>query len=134
MEEAISFGNHKGAERNPVILKSLVEKDVTHRYGLVLPLSKVSSIPGIILAPMEIMNQNKINEHGRIIDKYRFIHYQGYKWGSGTSVSIRVHKDELLPCRFGACLKILMNWEVASRRMYPGRRSIYSNIDLQIRL
>ena len=67
MEEAISFGNHKGAERNPVLLRNLVEKDVTHGYGLVLPLSKVNRIPGILLAPMNIMTRNTIDEYGRII-------------------------------------------------------------------
>ena len=86
MEEAISFRNHKGAERNPVLLRSLVGKDVTHRYGLVLPLSKVIRIPGILLAPMNIMNQNIFDEHGRIIDKDRLTHDQSYKWGSVTSV------------------------------------------------
>ena len=78
MEEAISFGNHKGAKRNPVILRSLLEKDVTHRYGLVLPLSKFSRIPGILIAPMNIMTQNTIDEHGRIIEKDRLMHDQSY--------------------------------------------------------
>ena len=121
MEEAISFGNHKGAKRNPVLLRSLLEKDVTHRYGLVLPLSKVSRIPGILTALIKIMTQNTIDEHGRIIEKDSLMHNQSYKWDSGNSVNIRVDKDELLPCRFRACLKIMMNWAVAARRMYPGR-------------
>ena len=129
MEEAIYFGNHKGADINPVLLRSIVEKDVTHGYGLVLPLSKVSRIYGIFLNPMNIMTQNTIDEHGRIFDKDRLTHYQSYKWGSSTSVNIRVDKDELLPCRFGACLKRLMNWAVAERRMYPGRRILSPNID-----
>ena len=133
-EEAISFGNQKGAKRNPVILRSLVEKGVTHGYGLVFPLRKVIRIPGIILAPTNIMTQNTIDEHGRIIDKDRLTHDQSYKWGSGTSVNSRVDKDELPPCRFGACLKRLMNWSVAAMRMYPGRRIVSSKIDLQIRL
>ena len=87
MEEAISFGNHKDNGRNPVLLRSLVGKDVTHRYGLVLPLSKVSKIPGILLAPMDIiMSQNTIDEHGRIIEIDRLTHDQSYKWGSGVQV------------------------------------------------
>ena len=87
-------------------------------------------VPGILLAPMNIMTQNTIDEHGRIIDKDRLTHDQIYKWGSGTSVNSTVYKDELLPCRFGACLKRLMNWAVAARRMYPGRRIFSSKIDL----
>ena len=62
LEEASVFGNHKGAESNPAILKDLVKKDVTHGYGLVLPLDKIKRIPGALLAPMNIMKQNSIDE------------------------------------------------------------------------
>ena len=129
MEEAISFGNYKGAERNPFLLRSLVEKDVTHGCCLVLPLNKVSRIPDILLALMNIMTQNTIDDHGRIIEKDRLMHDQSYKWDSGTSVNSRVDNDELLPCRFGACLKRLMNWAVAERRMYLERRILSSKIN-----
>ena len=37
LEEALTFGNHQGAEQSPKVLTELVEKDVTHGYGLVLP-------------------------------------------------------------------------------------------------
>ena len=42
MKEALSFGNNKGAVRNANFLRKLIEKDVVHGYGLVLPLSKIS--------------------------------------------------------------------------------------------
>ena len=35
MKEALYFGNHKGAVRNPILLRKLIEKDVVHGYGLV---------------------------------------------------------------------------------------------------
>ena len=41
LEEALVFGNHKGAESNPVILKDPVKKDVAHGYDLVLSLLSV---------------------------------------------------------------------------------------------
>ena len=34
MKEALSFGNHKGAVRNPIFLRKFIEKDVVHGYGL----------------------------------------------------------------------------------------------------
>jgi len=129
VEEALEFGNHKGATENPELLKKLVNKDVTHGYGLVLPLKKVQRVPGLLMAPMNIMNQNTIDEFGRICGKDRLTHDQSYKWTSGTSVNSRVLKDYLLPCKFGACIKRLANWAVAARRLYPNRRILATKID-----
>ena len=69
LEEALAFGNHKGAEQDPKILKELVERDVTHGYGLVLPLEQIKRIPGALLAPMNVMKQNSIDECGKIVEK-----------------------------------------------------------------
>ena len=102
MKEALSFGNHKVAVSNTILLRKLIEKDVVHGYGLVLPLSKIYQIAGVLLAPMNIMTQNTSYEHGRIVEKDRLTHDQSYKWGSGTSVNSTVDKDDLLPCIFGA--------------------------------
>ena len=46
---------------------------------------------------MNIMTQNTIDEHGRIVEKDRLTHDQSYQLGSGTSVNSRVDKDDLLP-------------------------------------
>ena len=127
--EALEFGNHKGAIENPELLKKLVSKDITHGYGLVLPLSKVHRIPGLLMAPMNIMNQNTIDECGRIVGKDRLTHDQSYRWGSGTSVNSRIKKESLLPCKFGACIKRLVNWAVAARKQYPNRKILASKID-----
>ena len=128
MKEALSFGNHKVAVSNPILLRKLIEKDVVHGYGLVLPLINIDRIPGVLLAPMNIMTQNSINEHRRIVEKDRLTHHQSYKWGPGTSLNSRVDKDYLQPCRFGACLKCLMNWTVASRKKFPGKKFLSSKI------
>ena len=58
MKESLSFGNHKGAVRNPIFLKKFIKK----MLSMVIYL-----IPGALLAPMNIMTQNTINEHGRIV-------------------------------------------------------------------
>ena len=129
LEDVIAFGNHKGATKNEDLLKKLVEKDVKYGYGLVLPLDKIKLIPGVLMAPMNIMNQNTINETGQIIGKDRLTHDQSYKWGSETSVNSRVRKEDLLPCRFGACVKRIINWAVAARRKYPGKRILATKID-----
>ena len=114
--EALEFQNHKGATENQDLLLNLCSKDVKFGYGLVLPLSKVTRIPGILMAPMNIMRQNTIDEQGRIVEKDRLTHDQSYVWRSGHSVNSRVEKDALLPCMFGHCIKRIINWAVAARR------------------
>jgi len=127
--EALEFGNHKGASEKPELLKQLIAKDIKHGYGLVLPLSKITRIPKLLLAPMNIMNQNTIDEFGRIVGKDRLTHDQSYKWGSGTSANSRIQKESLLPCKFGACIKRLVNWTVAAREKYPNSRILATKID-----
>jgi hypothetical protein len=65
--DALTFGNHMGALQKPVILKKLIAKDVTYGYSLPIPLSRVLLIPGLVMAPMNIMEQNTIDEFGQII-------------------------------------------------------------------
>ena len=65
-----------------------------------------------------VMKQTTFDEHGRIIEKDRLTHDQCYKRGFETSVNRRVDKDLLLPFKFGASLKRLMNWAVAARKKY----------------
>ncbi len=67
VNNALTFGNHKGATLQPDLLWELLEKDVTHGFGLVIPLSIVHRIPKALLAPMNVVKQNSINEQGRII-------------------------------------------------------------------
>ena len=110
----------------------MIEKDVVHGYGLVLPLSKIDRIPGVLLAPMNTMTQNTIDEHGRIVENDRLTHDQIYKWGYGTSMNSRVDKDDLLPCMFGACLKRLMNWNVTARNKFLQKKFLYSKIDYKL--
>jgi hypothetical protein len=59
--EAIKFGNHKEAQSNPEAILSLVSKDVKHGYAVAFPLAKAHLIPGILIAPMNIMHQNTID-------------------------------------------------------------------------
>jgi hypothetical protein len=61
---ALTFGNHKGMSTKPDLLKKLVEKDVKYSYSIPIPLESVTKIPGLILAPMNIMAQNTINKFG----------------------------------------------------------------------
>ncbi|KAL9183869.1 hypothetical protein ACHAXT_004725 [Thalassiosira profunda] len=129
LDQALAFGNHKGATEQPALLRQLVEKDVVHGYALVLPLSKIKRLPGAIIAPMNIQKQNSIDECGRIIEKDGLTHDQSFKWDVGSSVNARTNKDELQPCRYGYCLMRIINRAVQLRRKFPGVPILASKID-----
>jgi hypothetical protein len=107
----------------------LIGKDIKFGYSFALPLSSVTLIPGICMAPMNIMAQNTIDKFGRIMMKDHLTHDQSWKWLSGTSVNSRVIKELLLECRYGYCIHQLVNWVVAARRKYLGQRILASKID-----
>ena len=131
VREALIFGNHKGALMKPDLLLQLMSKDVHFGYCLPLPLAKAEKIPGVLIAPMNIQQQNTINEFGRIIPKDRQTHNQSFKWSSGTSVNSRIKTEELLPCLFGACIKQIVNWVVTARRLFPNVPILASKTDFK---
>jgi hypothetical protein len=118
VEDALNFGNHKGANKQQELLEKLVTDDVTRGFAIPLPLSKIIQIPGILLAPLNIQAQNTINERGEIIPKNRLTHDHSWKWQSGSSVNSRVIKEELMTCYFGRALRRLINWAVAAQKKY----------------
>jgi hypothetical protein len=95
---ALTFGNHKGALQKLVILKKLIAKDLKYGYSLPVPLSSIQLIPGLVMAPINIMEQNTSDEFGQIIPKDRLTHDQSWKWSSGTSVNSRVQKELFKAC------------------------------------
>ena len=131
LREAIEFGNHKGAKVESNLLTELVKKDVKFGYAIPFPLSKVTSIPGVVMAPMNIMHQGTIDESGKIVDKKRLTHDQSYKFKSGTSINSRVIDADLSPCMYGACLRRIINWACAARTKHPNVRIYASKVDIK---
>ena len=56
VDEALSFGNHKGAQARSNELADLIEKDVQFGYALPLPVRVAKALPGVLFAPMNIMD------------------------------------------------------------------------------
>jgi hypothetical protein len=132
VSKALKFGNHKGAKLNDELLKLLIKEDVTHGFILPLPLHKINRILGILLAPLNIICQNTINERGEIVEKDRLTHDQSFIFdGSGTSVDSRLNKSKLTPCTFGWVIRRLVNWIVAARNKYPNQRILVAKIDFK---
>ena len=95
------------------------------------PSQKQQKIKDILIAPMNIQQQNTINEHGRIVSKDRLTQDQSFEWLSGTSVNIRVITEELLPCMFGSCIRWIVNWAVTTRRLFPNIIILASKINFK---
>ncbi len=129
LDNALTFGNHKGTSQKPELLKKLIGKDVKYGYSLPIPLASVRLIPGLCMALMNIMAQNTINKLGRIVPKDCLTHDQSWKWSLGTSVNSRVQKELLQACRYGFCIRRLINWALAARRQYPGQKIFATKID-----
>jgi hypothetical protein len=98
-------------------------------YSFAIPLSNVTLVQGICMALMNVMTQSTIDELRKIIPKDRLTHTHRWKWSSGISVNSRVLMELLQECRYGYCIRQLINWAVAARRKYPGQQILLSKID-----
>ena len=118
---------------NKNLLRSLILEDVTHGFILPLPLKKTRQIPGILIAPLNIINQNTINKEGNIVSKDRLTHNQSFVFqGSKSSVNFCLNKSNLTPCTFGWAIKRLVNWTVTACWKHPNRRILASKIDFNL--
>ena len=130
LKEALVFGNHKGVKKNRAFYLNLIKKDVVHGYCLPFFLSMIYSIPGAIISPLNIAEQNTINERGEIIPSKRLTHNQSmiYK-SSNTSVNGRVQKDKLSPIMHGHALLRLIHYIVACRERFLIKKILLSKFD-----
>jgi hypothetical protein len=110
VKEALFFGNHERVSKNPTLLCKLVKKDIKFGFCMPLSLHKGRLIPGLLIAPMNIQDQNTIEEYSRIINKKQLTHDQSHIWGSNTSVDDRILEEFLMPCVYSCCLQRLINW------------------------
>ena len=131
IDGALAFGNHKGANQQPGLLRKLINDDVTRGFALPLPLYKIKKIPGVLIAPLNIQLQKTINERGEIIPKHRMTHDQSWTWQSKTSVNSRVDEEQLMPCYFGQAMKRIINWAVAVRKKNPNIRILATKLDIK---
>jgi hypothetical protein len=74
LQEALTFGNHKGASSKPELLQEIISGGVKHGYGMVLPRKKIDRIPHACITPMNIMHQFTLNASNDIINKERLAH------------------------------------------------------------
>jgi hypothetical protein len=132
LPDILTFCKHKGTSAMPEALQKLICKDVKYGYSILIPILCVTSIPGLCMAPMYIMAQNMLDELGTILPKNRLTHGQSWKWSSGTSVISCVQKELLQACRYRFYIRHLVNWAVATRRIYPNQHTLASKINYKL--
>jgi hypothetical protein len=57
IEEALKFGNSKGATSQPELLMKLVWGNIKYSYANPLPIKKATPIPHICMAPLNFQAQ-----------------------------------------------------------------------------
>lgn len=131
LQEALEFGNHKGADENPDLFEKMMKDDVTNGYSLVIPREHVTKLKGAQISPMNITDQSGINERGEIISKKRLTHNQSMEYSSGTSLNSRTKKDELQDVMYGTCLLRVIHQIIEYRRRHPYKRILIQKIDFK---
>jgi len=91
----LSRGNHKSVAKNAHIVQQLIAEDVIHGHSLPLPLHCANKIINSSIAPIGVVIQETLNEHGARIPKFRLTHDQSFPGPSGKSVNKRVQFDDL---------------------------------------
>lgn len=129
-EEALEFGNHKGASKYKEFFEKLLQKDIEYGYSLTIPLEKVLKIEGALMSPLNVHEQWTIDEEGNVIPSKRLTHNQSKTFAaSGTSINSRVVKEFLQDCMYGHMLLRLVHYIVALRLKFQKKRILMQKTD-----
>ena len=132
LEEAVKFGNHKGAQKHSTFLKKLITEEIKHGYALIIPLLRVQKIPKAAMSPLNIIEQDTLTAFGEYATKMRLTHNQSMVFeGSNSSINSRVKSEELQDCMFGHCLLRIIHLIISFRSNYPKKRIGISKIDFK---
>jgi hypothetical protein len=131
VHEALAYGNHKSATMHHEPLLQILEDEARRGWQLVIPASLIPEIPGAIVSPMGVVEQNTIDEQGRVTTKWRVTHDQSFTFASKTSVNSRVQQEELMDCLYGWALKRFLHAIVFYRSKLPSTPLMLAKYDLK---
>jgi len=127
--DGYEYGNHKGVNDNPDLFEGMMTDEIEHGWQLPIPREMVLALLEAMIAPMNISDQQGINERGEIIPKKRLTHNQSMEFSSGTSINGRMQHDQLQDLMYGTCLKRLIHDITLLRFQYPDCRILITKID-----
>jgi hypothetical protein len=122
LQEALEFGNHKGALKQEQRLFDLLREDVIHGYALPILREHAARIPGLLLSPMNIAEQDSISARGEIVAKLRLTHDHSFDFGENSAINSRARLEDLEPAHFGKALRRFIYFVVDLRRRFPEKR------------
>jgi hypothetical protein len=129
LDAGLAFGNHKGATENGDTLSLLLRDEVRQGWAIIVPLSSARDIPGLLLNPMNIADQNTINEFGEIVPKRRLTHDHSYNFLEGSSLNKRTDETTLEPCHFGKAFQRYVYGIMNLRQRFPHHRILQAKYD-----
>ena len=131
LEATLARGNHKTADKWKAEIEQALKKEVQRGWQLPLPKAAAQLLPGAIIAPVGMAEQETIDDQGNIVDKLRLLHDQSYNPICGTkrSVNDRVNQSALTPCMFGRALMRYIHFIVALRLAFPNEKILQTKID-----
>jgi len=89
LEANLARGNHKSADFNLSCLLNMLKDELRHGWQMILPRPAVVDIPGTVLAPLGLVEQDTIDESGAIVvPKWQLIHDQSFNVIRNTKCSV----------------------------------------------
>lgn len=124
-------GNHQSASFNIERLTNMLKDEVTRGWQPLLPCEAALHLPQAALAPLGLVEQDPINEFGKIAPKWCLTHDQSFNVIQGTSRSVndRLIMDDLVPCRRGRALIRHIHAIVGVRQRNPALRILQTKAD-----
>jgi hypothetical protein len=129
IQAAIQRGNHKGAIAHPEKLEKLVRTEVHFGWAMPLPIAIAHQIPGLIISPLNIVEQDTINEKGEIIKKLRLTHDHSFNHFPNLAINDRTDPEQLESCHFGKAMQRIIFATVHLRTAHPNKRIFIIKFD-----
>jgi hypothetical protein len=115
----ISWGSHEFTLKNKHTVNKLIKEDIIHCFSLILPIKATHQLQGVAISPLGCQDQLTINDWGEFVTKHRLTHDQTFPGLSGTSTNLRVLTDALPPCKYGHCIKRIINYIISNCLQHP---------------
>ena len=126
--ELVKRGNHTSATKYAKELQCIIQTEVSNGWAVPIPISAISKIPGIEVAPLGIVHQYQSHEDGHRSDKFRSIHDQSF---GEDSINSRIDRDSLAELLYGFCLTRIIHYIVGLRFRLPRTKILISKTDIK---